>query len=208
MKDIGRTQLDETQDSEDLFQTEKWTWKPVGADWNGVENAHAWQYFGNVSKSDEEESYNEHEVETEVDPFTNMTFIFSPSSPGIIFGKRNKTVEKAHLVFEGQLKTTNWCFKAYYTKASKKYKKTMNCCKKLRKCQKKRHVKDGIFDCSCAIYFNICLKKAKTNMAKTIEKMYFDRNIVCYKKNHNCGADGKCVTNFAYQWKIIYRYLG
>ena len=82
------------------------------------------------------------------------------------------------------------------------------CCRRRKECRRRRHVKRGIHACLCDIYFHICLKHAKTKMAKSIEKMYFKRNIVCYKKEQKiCTIENDDCGDPTYLWKTIPPHL-
>ena len=187
-----------------------WIWKPVGPEKNTVKFESILHLFPDDSESGDSDFYEEERAnETQKGEILifNVTIediMYTTPSPLTLDTKRNKTEEKVYLVYERNLRKTNWCFKDIeHTKPI--YKKTEMCCRKHKECQGRQHVKRGIFNCWCHIYFHICLKNAHTKMARSIEKMYFNRNIVCYKKQRQVCKNEPCAD--VYMWKIIPRHL-
>ena len=182
-----------------------WIWQPVGPEKNTIKSESILHLFPDDSGSGfyEEEPVNDTQKVDEI-WISNVTNEYTTPSPVTLDTKRNKTEEKVHLVYERNLRKTNWCFKdTEHTKPI--YKKTEMCCRKHKECQARQHVKRGIFNCWCHINFHICLKNAKTKMARSIERMYFNRNIVCYKKQRQVCKNESCAD--VYTWKIIPRHL-
>ena len=93
-----------------------WTWKPEGPEKNAIKSEPIIYLFPNDSGSGdfhEEDPANETQ---NLDKIWNLNVtiqevVYNTPSPVTLDTKRNKTEEKVHLVYEGHLRKTNWCFK-------------------------------------------------------------------------------------------------
>jgi hypothetical protein len=122
------TQVDRTNVSSDDHPNVTWEWMPRGRERNEVlpsgSGFHSFQDDSDDLESGDSELDEQNETQKEVKDeiwIINVT-VYSTPSPKTLDGKRNKTEEKAYLLYERHLRKTNWCFKDTHETTKPTYK--------------------------------------------------------------------------------------